>query len=616
MVPFFQYIGNYRPILGSAEPSGINLFIPVHYYYLSGYIIIYLIEKRDTSPGGGTMSDDTRKKVGVLKIIAIIVAVIIIGLIVLLFFIDMNQFKPELEARLSSALGRDVKTGNLSLSILSGSVGVEDISIADDPRFSSAPFLQAESLKVGVELKPLIFSKEIRITEISLESPTINLIRSSAGRWNFSNLGVGKTDGNNSAEAEQGNPSGGISGEAIAIKRLRIPDGRITIDQGGKGAKPSTYSDVNISARDISFATAFPFTLSVVLPGGGDLNLEGKAGPVNRTDLAATPLEANIKVRKFDLIESGFVSPEAGLSGIVDFEGVLTSDGKKAESRGDARAERLQVVQGGSPAKQAVSIDYAVNYDLSAQRGVLDKATIHYGKAVANLDGNFSKSGEDLAMKMRLSGVDMPVDDIKSLLPAFGVILPEGASLQGGVLNTDMTAEGPLSALTITGSSDITNSRLVGFDLAGKLAVVAKFAGINPDPETLIENFASHMRMTDQGIRINDVKLIVPSLGELYGDGVVSPEQALDFKMRALVEASGGVGGALTQLMGGGSNGGKITIPFFIRGTTADPQFVLDVKNAAAGILGSQPSGQGEEQGEKSDAEKVIGDALKSFFGN
>ncbi|MEJ2109395.1 MAG: AsmA family protein [Acidobacteriota bacterium] len=603
------------------------------------------------------MSDDSKKKFGGLKIAIIVVVVLVIGLIALPFFIDVNKFKPEIESRLSSALGREVKTGNLGLSLFSGSLAVEDISIADNPNFSSAPFLQAKSLKVGVEMMPLLLSKELRITEISLDGPSINLIRSADGRWNFSGLGSGKNNGSGNANKskenpgggisedsfvnkkpavsddritiDQGgnptansntggaktsneNPGGGISEDSIVIKKLAISDGRITIDRGGK---PTTYSGVDISASNLSFTTAFPVRLSALLPGGGDLLMEGKAGPMNRQDTAKTPLEADITVNNFDLVESGFVSPDAGMSGVVDFDGVLTSDGRNVESRGSANADRLQVVKGGSPASRNITIDYAVDYSLANQRGSLNSARITFGKAVAELTGAFRKQGEDLALNMKLIGTGMPVDDVKGLLPAFGVVLPKGASLEGGVVNTNMTATGPVDALTIAGSSDVSNSRLAGFDLAGKMAVLNNLTGIQSDSETLIETLASSVRATPQGIRVSDIKLVVPAIGELSGDGTVSPEQALNFKMKALVKASGSVGSALSQLVRGRVGSGQMTIPFFVRGTASEPKFVLDVENAAGSLIKSQLSGQGDGE-EKSGTEKAIGDALKNLFGD
>ena len=555
------------------------------------------------------MSGDGKKKFGAFKIIAIVVAVIVIALIALPFFINVNQFRPELESRISAALGRSVKTGNLSLSLFSGAVGVDDITIADDPAFSSSPFLKAKSLKVGVELTPLIFSKEVRITEITLDNPSITLIQSTRGRWNFSSLAGGT--GSKKPEASN-SESSGDSGQNIAIKKLSIEDGSITIVKGGKDGRSSTYSNVDITAKNLSYVSEFPFTMSAVLPGDGRLNLEGTAGPINKADLIKTPLTADLAVKRLDLIKSGFATPDTGFSGIVDFDGLLTSDGRQLKSRGSASADRLQIVKGGSPAGHPVSLEYAMNYDLAQQKGALDNAKMVYGKAVANLNGTFQKRGDGLAMNMRLLGTDMPVEDMKTLLPAFGIVLPKGADLEGGVLNADMTASGLIDKMNITGSADISNTILVGFDLAGKMAALAQLAGIKSDTRTDIETLASTMRMTPDGIRINPIKLVVPSMGELDGSGVINPDQSLDFKMKANLKASGGLGGGLDKLMGGGS--GQVTLPFFIRGTASDPKFVPDAAGAAESILKSRFSGQGDQEGESS-PEKAIGDAIKGLFG-
>ena len=112
-----------------------------------------------------------------LKIVAIVVGVLILIIIAIPFFIDANSFRPRLESELTQVLGRQVKVGNLSLSLFSGSVGADDISIADDPAFSKSPFVQAKSLKVGVELIPLILSKTLNVTNLTLNQPEISLVR-------------------------------------------------------------------------------------------------------------------------------------------------------------------------------------------------------------------------------------------------------------------------------------------------------------------------------------------------------------------------------------------------------------------------------------------------------
>ena len=73
-----------------------------------------------------------------LKIIAIVVAVLIVVIVALPFVINVNSFRPRIESELTTALGRKVTVGNLSLSIFSGSLGADDIAIADDPAASAA----------------------------------------------------------------------------------------------------------------------------------------------------------------------------------------------------------------------------------------------------------------------------------------------------------------------------------------------------------------------------------------------------------------------------------------------------------------------------------------------
>src|SRR5580704_15795050 len=112
----------------------------------------------------------------ILKILAIVVGVLILIAIALPFFVDANTFRPKLESELTDALGRPVKVGNLTLSLFSGGVSADDITIADDPAFSKSAFVQAKSLTVGVEMIPLIFSKTLNVTEITLNQPEIGLV--------------------------------------------------------------------------------------------------------------------------------------------------------------------------------------------------------------------------------------------------------------------------------------------------------------------------------------------------------------------------------------------------------------------------------------------------------
>jgi AsmA protein len=530
-----------------------------------------------------------------LKIFAIVLAVLIVIVIALPFFIDANVFRPRLESDLSAALGRQVKVGNLSLSLLSGGVKADDISIADDPAFSNSPFVQAKSLAVGVQLIPLIFSKSLQVTDLTLSQPQISLVRSENGdRWNFSSLGTKsaaqasgqptqptpaeqtKTTQPASEPSSSGNPN-------LTVAKLAVNDGRVTVSRAHSGEKPRVYDKVNIQVKDFSFTSSFPFTVTANLPAGGTLKLEGKAGPINPNDAALTPLQAKISVQHMDLAASGFIDPASGISGIADFEGTITSDGHEAKTAGTLKATKLQVVQKGSPAGKPVELQYTVVADLVKQSGRLTQGDVAMGKAIAHLTGTYDAHGATTAVNMKLSGQGMPVDDLEAMLPALGVVLPPKSQLKGGTLNTNLATEGPVNRLVTTGTVRLENSALAGFDLGSRLQAISALSGKTAGGDnTTIQNFSSDVHVAPDGTRAENINLTIPAFGVLTGAGTVSPSNALNFKMNA--NLSGGAVTGVTQLAGLGSKGGAI--PFFIQGTTSDPKFIPDVKGMASGVAG------------------------------
>ena len=189
-----------------------------------------------------------------LRIVGIVIAIFLIIPVALPFFINVNAFRPRLESELTETLGRQVKVGNLGLSILSGSVSADDLSIADDPAFSQSSFVRAKSLKVGVEWMPLIMSRTLQVTGLTLDRPEITLLRSASGKWNFSSLG-GKSEEGPSKPAS--NPAKSATPE-LSVNRLNVSNGRLVIGKVQSQQKPQVYDKVNIEVRDISSM----FTLS------------------------------------------------------------------------------------------------------------------------------------------------------------------------------------------------------------------------------------------------------------------------------------------------------------------------------------------------------------------
>ena len=530
-----------------------------------------------------------------LVIAGAIVVFLLLVVLCLPLFINANQFKPTLEIKLDAALGRKTTIGDIKLAIFSGGVTVSDVSIADDPAFSKSPFLVAKSLSVGVELMPLIFSKQLNVRSINIESPEVNLVHTSGGKWNYSSLGSNGTS--NSAAS-----SGGANAGALNVHKLAINNGRITVSVTGAQQRPSIYEDLKLEVSDLSYTSQFPFELSAKGPGNAAFKIQGKAGPVNPSDSSLTPLSASIEVQHLDLATTGFIDPSSGIAGLLDFKGDLNSDGKQINSKGSITATKLKASAAGSPSTVPVNIDYATVYTIHSQAGVLNTGDIKIGNAVQHLTGNFNTTAEPTKIDMKLNAQGMPVGDLEGFLPAVGVVLPSGSKLQGGTVSVNMAIVGPVDKLTISGPVNLSNTRLAGFSLKSKLGALGPFAGLGGGGgnDTEIQTLSATIHNDPSGTKFDSIDLVLPTIGTVTGNGTVSASGQLDFKMAAnlsgglgkgigaVTNVAGGATGALSSLAGGGgrtagksSNGG---IPFTIHGTTSSPQVLPDMGGAIGSV--------------------------------
>jgi AsmA protein len=515
----------------------------------------------------------TSSKRKVLLAIGIIVGGLMFAAIALPFLVDVNRFRPMIESEARSATGREVKIGNLDLSLLRGGVVAHDISAADDRAFSRDPFVTAKSLTIGVEIWPLVLSREIKVTSVTLREPQINLIRAASGRWNFSSLGAPATA--NKSTTPSSTPE-------ISVDKLRVENGRVTITQAGQ---KHTYSDVNVQVKNFSAKSEFPFEIAANTPGGGSLKLDGEAGPLAAGDIAQTPMTAEVSIKELNLAKSGFIAADSGIAGIVDYRGKVRSNGKTLHSEGKMTATQLKVVKGGVPAKQPVILDYAANMAVRERKGALTRGDILIGQSRAKLLGTFDSSGKNIALNARLRGDAMPVDSLAGLLPAVGVILPQGSQVQGGTASTDLLLQGPIDQLVITGPINIANTKVSGFNLKSRASGLTALAGMPSASDLIIQALNSRLRVAPEGIRAEGIQLVVPSIGSVSGNGSIGNNNALDFKMRAKLEGGGGLMGGVSAISTLGQSKGEL--PFLIQGTTSNPVFLPDVAGAVAGSLKS-----------------------------
>jgi AsmA protein len=530
-----------------------------------------------------------------LKIVLIVAAVLIVLVLVAPFLIPVNQFRPTIEEKASAALGRKVQVGDLSLSLISGSLSAQELSIGDDPKFSTSPFLTAKSVKVGVEILPLIFSKTLNVTGVTIDTPQVTLLHNAAGVWNYSSLG-----GSAAKSSTSSNSTADLSINKFVLKNGSVILGSVN------SQKRSTYDHVTVAASDVSITSQFPVTVTADLPSGGKFKLDGTVGPIDQTDTALTPVSAKLNVSSLNLASTGLLDPSLGLGGLLDLDGTLESKGGEAEIKGTSKLSKALLIAGGSPAGVPLTVDFNSKYDLRKNAGVLEPSTLKIGSAAASLNGTYQSAGEATVVNIKLQGKDMPAKDLEAFLPALGINLPKGASLQGGTLSTDLTITGPTNRLVTNGNVGVFSTKLVGFDLGSKMSAISMLTGVKTGNDLNIEKLTTNLHMAPDGLKADNFLAVVPPLGSLTGLGTIDSKNNLDFKMvanltnaaAAPVGAAGGassgpagdIGGILSQVKGaaGGCKGGSTSVPFLIHGTASDPKFIPDVGGLAAGLLKSQ----------------------------
>ncbi|MEP7353667.1 MAG: AsmA family protein [Acidobacteriota bacterium] len=502
---------------------------------------------------------------------------LLVGVALVYFLVDANTFRPELESRLTAALGRKVTLGDLSLSLLQGGVTAHKLSISDDPAFSSAPFLTASTLDIGVDLWPLITTKRLNVRALTVHQPQIVLLQTADGRWNFSTIGSSPAPdaaaGKATAPSSTPDAPSASTPLAITVSLLRITEGEVSLGTVHSKQKPQELKDIDLEVKNFAPTVAFPVTLKASVVGGGEIAIDGTVGPIAQASASDTPFDTKIKVTGLNLVGSGFIEADSGIGGLISFDGGLKSDGTHIDIEGTTKAEKVKLAKGGSPAKPDLTANLKLHHDMSTRRGAILPTSISFGAAKGTFNGTYNLAGERPEITAAFNGKQMPLPNLEAFLPALDIVLPTGATLKGGDLTAELSAHGPVNRLLSTGSITISHATVANYDLGGKLRFVQQLSGIKSEASTQFETVGADFDLSDSGTTIRNLRVIAPSLGDLTGAGTISASHQLDFAMQAKLKT----GGMLAAIIGQRSD--NTTIPFFIRGTSANPTFSADLKS-------------------------------------
>ena len=517
------------------------------------------------------MMSETKKRKRT-KIAAGLVAVFALVIFVVPFLINVDRLRPQLESILGSSLTREVHIGRLELSILAGGMRAENLSIVDDPAFSTARFLECKSLGIGLSLKELIFSRKLHVTSLTLDEPQVNLVQSSSGAWNFSTIGHSTDSGSVTAEDVLA-PTDGDSTQAFVFDHIKISNGTLALPLTGASNR-ITLQHIEVDLRNVALDGVMSFVLSGRTTDGGRLQARGQAGPVNRSAPEKSAFHASIKVANANLA----LSPGFEGSGSLGMDASVASDGNTVHSEGRGRVERLRLVREGMPTSQPVTFSYATDYSVAKQAGVIRAGEISIGKAKAQLSGSYSLRGNAPVAHVKLSGSQLPLENVQMALAALGIQPPTGSALNGGTVTTNLSLDGRTDRLVTSGNAEIDNARLQKFDLGSKLASIPGLSGLQSGTDLGIMSLSSQFRITPQDTHLSNLKSELSGIGSVTGGGDIDANNRLQFNMVAHISSHSVTRSALNVIPG--LRGLPNDVPFKVEGTTSLPIFLPDLSSA------------------------------------
>jgi len=234
----------------------------------------------------------------ILSIIAAMVFLIVIAIITLPFFIDPNNFKPEIGAAVKDKTGRDLTlAGELKLSVFPWlGISTGKLALGNAAGFQDKPFATLEESDIKVKLLPLL-TKKIEVSRMVLKGLTLNLAKNQQGESSWDDL--------TASDATKTTHSPPINNNAkqveidaltvIAIGGIVIENARINWDDQRSG-KHLLIKDVNLNTDKFVYDEPVAVDLSLVV-----LNPETK---FTESIKLTTGLTVNEKLDTFALSHS------------------------------------------------------------------------------------------------------------------------------------------------------------------------------------------------------------------------------------------------------------------------------------------------------------------------
>ncbi len=120
--------------------------------------------------------------------IALAVFVLLLLALIVPHYISLNAYRRQMTASISRSLGRQVQIQSMHLRLLpTPGIVLDNFTVDSDPAFGAEPALIAPSVVATLRVSSL-WRRPLEVSSISMDRPSVNLVRNAQGKWNFSSI--------------------------------------------------------------------------------------------------------------------------------------------------------------------------------------------------------------------------------------------------------------------------------------------------------------------------------------------------------------------------------------------------------------------------------------------
>lgn len=223
------------------------------------------------------------------------IALIILGAVLALFIglaialplmFDPNDYRGKIQDAAKESTGREFTVGDIKLRVFPWiAVSLRDAKLGNAEGFGPEPFAQIGEADVGVKLMPLLMSRNIEVSTVTLKGLRLNLAKDKDGKNNWSDLSKPKED-----KPEEPEQPGEVKLDKLRIGGIKIEDAQLTYADAQSGKR---YAVQKLDLDTGALEPGKPVDLDL------DLAVSSAAPALESAITLSTTLDANTETQLF-----------------------------------------------------------------------------------------------------------------------------------------------------------------------------------------------------------------------------------------------------------------------------------------------------------------------------